>query len=366
MKGALLLIIAAATLYVAGIYRVSEGMFVALAEIFVFCAMFLVSRFLRRQVDGTVLPAQSGMRRGETLPCKLQVSNRGRLPVWFWTARVVWEQDGKKSRRNLAGLVRGRGQEQSDFEISAEHCGFVNLTLQRLHVWDYMKLFGPRVRGKRMSRQVPVFPRRYVLHVESASGESMQALGTNLTPLPLAGTDVREVQQYREYQEGDSVKNIHWKLSARSEELWVKEFSRSDERRVELFLDLIERNACSAEEMDAFYEVFLALLLGLLEKYDSVYLYWYCWQEKALIVQRVTGEEQYQETLAKLYRTDRIPADQVDEKAYWDEKNVQVGSSLQLDLKLRLSYGSVRPTLLKQFSLLNYREEIEGQKVVIP
>ncbi|MCM1046234.1 MAG: DUF58 domain-containing protein [Candidatus Gastranaerophilales bacterium] len=368
MKGALLLIVAAVTLYVAGIYRVPEGMFAAMAEILLLALMLFASRLLRRRISAVLAPASEGTQRGEALSCELRVDNRGKLPVWFWDARVCWEQDGKKSKRKLSGHVKGEGQERSEFAISAEHCGFVTLTLQKLIVWDYMKLSGRRVKrkGRENVCRIPVFPPRHVLQVESASEESVRKLGSSQTPLPLVGTDIREVQQYREYQEGDSVKNIHWKLSARSEELWVKEFSRSDERRVALFLDLIEENAQSADERDAFYEVLFALLLGLLEQYDRVHLFWYDWRGKAMAASQITGEAACLETFAELYGASLIPGDQVDQKAYWDEKNAQLGSMLQLDLKLRLAYGGAAPVLLKQFSFQHYREEMEGQKVVIP
>ena len=37
------------------------------------------------------------------------------------------------------------------------------------------------------------------------------------------GDDPSEIYQVREYRERDSLKDIHWKLSAREEELMVKE-----------------------------------------------------------------------------------------------------------------------------------------------
>lgn len=215
--------------------------------------------------------------------------------------------------------------------------------------------------------RIPVFPPKNVLRVESARGETLQDFGSDQEPAPSVGNDVWEVQQYREYQAGDSVKNIHWKLSARSEELWVKEYSRGDAHRIGLFLDLAQRKPLDADGKDAFYEIFLALLMGLAEKYDSVYLHWFDWKEKRWEVRRIAEAEQYREILPRLYEAGFIPADQIDEKTYREERIVRVGTAmLQFDSELRLSFGGAEELVLKQFSLQSYRHEIAEQKVVIP
>lgn len=360
---------AIATLYVAGIYHAPEGLFAGFIELVLFLFMWVSVFFLRRKIYGVILPDKNEMQRECVLPCRLKVSNRGIWPVWRWDAGISWAQDGQKNRRKLSGQVEEQGETQAEFEISAPHCGFVELRLQRLRVWDPLRLLHIRVsfKGEKPVLRIPVFPPENVLQVESARGETLQALGSDQEPAPAVGNEVREVQQYREYQAGDSVKNIHWKLSARSEELWVKEYSRGDEHRIGLFLDLVQRKPLDAEGKDAFYEIFLALFMGLMEKYDSVYLHWFDWQEKCWEVRRIVEAEQYHEVLPQLYEAGFIPADQIDEKTYREERIVRVGTAmLQFDLQLRLSFGGAEELVLKQFSLQNYRREIAEQKVVIP
>ncbi len=369
MKGALLFIIAAATLYVAGIYRAPAGMMAAVAE-FLFFFIGLVSvGLLRRRLRAGIIPAGEGMERKEAMSCYLKVENPGRLPVWFWAAQLVWTQDGQTGRTKISGKVEGRGQERADFEVSAGHCGDGTVTVKQLRGWDYLRLFTRRVKWREgnPSRRIPVFPPRQVLQVESARGEFRESFGTDQTPLPLAGTEVQEVHQYREYKEGDSIKNVHWKLSARSEEMWVKEYSRANECRVGLFLDLVLRKPLDAQRRDAFYEILLALLLGLLARYDGVFLYWFRLREKAFIRRLFTEEEQYRELLAELYEEEWIPWEELDEKSYREEIGAQAGDGLlQLDSDLRLSYGGAETLLLKRFSEDGYERELAEQRVVIP
>ncbi|MCM1113772.1 MAG: DUF58 domain-containing protein [Muribaculum sp.] len=369
MRGILLLVTAAATLYIGGMYHAATGLFAGFAEAALFAVMAAAALWLPGQCGGMLLPGGNGLRQGSGLACFLQVENRGRMPVWFWSAQVRWTQGEHKGRRRLSGQVKGGGRERVEFEISAPHCGFVELELRGMWIWDPMRLFR-RKAGQNRKRQIlriPVFPPQNPLRVETAQGETAQASGMDQTPLPMVGNDVREVWQYREYQSGDSMKNIHWKLSARSDELWVKEYSKADARRVGLFLDLTERENPDLQRRDAFYEIFLALFLGILEKYDSLYLYWFDWNRKTWAEERVSDAEQYRVILPRLYEAGWIPAEKMDEKTYREEKNAHIGRAvLQLDADLRLSYEGGAALVLKRFSLERYRQEIAEQKVVIP
>ena len=373
MRGVFLLTVAVATLYVAGIYYTPAGLLAGSIELVLFLFMAAWVLFLRKKIYGIILPGENGMQRESVLPCRLKVTNRGRCPVWLWDAKVLWVQDGQKNERKLSGQVEELGEAQAGFQISAQHCGFVELSLRRFRVWDPMRLIGMGVksgvnfRGGRPALRIPVFPPRSVLRVESARGETLQAFGSDQDPAPAVGNEVWEVQQYREYQAGDSVKAIHWNLSARSEELWVKEYSRSDAHRIGLFVDLVQRKPMDVGGKDAFYEIFLALLMGLLEKYDSVWLHWFDWQEKQWEVRHITEAEQYREVLPCLYEAGWIPAGQLDEKSYREERIARLGASmLQFDSQLRLSFGGAEELVLKQFSPQDYRQEIVEQKVVIP
>ena len=52
------------------------------------------------------------------------------------------------------------------------------------------------------------------------------------------GDDVSQISQIRNYIPGDKLQNIHWKLSAKNEELQVKEFSKPYSDEVTLLVDL--------------------------------------------------------------------------------------------------------------------------------
>ena len=57
------------------------------------------------------------------------------------------------------------------------------------------------------------------------------------------GMDSQEIFDTRYYRQGDLLKNIHWKLSAKADDLLVKEFSMPADQSVEIYLDMGELEA---------------------------------------------------------------------------------------------------------------------------
>ena len=69
------------------------------------------------------------------------------------------------------------------------------------------------------------------------------------------GSDYSETFQLREYVPGDSIKQIHWKLSEKLDKLVVREASLPVQKSTLVFWDKYAENGFSPEEADAMAEV---------------------------------------------------------------------------------------------------------------
>lgn len=83
-----------------------------------------------------------------------------------------------------------------------------------------------------------------------------------------------EIRQLRKYMPGDLVKRIHWKQSARTDQLLVKEFQQEEEESVFLYLDFSGEKEADPKEMSAFYQILSGVLSGLLKKKRGVQVSW--------------------------------------------------------------------------------------------
>ena len=52
------------------------------------------------------------------------------------------------------------------------------------------------------------------------------------------GNDISEILQIKEYMKGDSIKNIHWKMSAKMGKTMVKELDTPNDNSVMIFIGL--------------------------------------------------------------------------------------------------------------------------------
>jgi uncharacterized protein (DUF58 family) len=95
------------------------------------------------------------------------------------------------------------------------------------------------------SARVTVFPRTF--HIESlAISSDLSWTFSGLEPTSRAGAG-GDFLGTREYRFGDSVRTIHWPLSARMGQLIVKEFERTSSTEVTILLDLDARAVWGAD-----------------------------------------------------------------------------------------------------------------------
>ncbi len=90
-----------------------------------------------------------------------------------------------------------------------------------------------------------VLPRRFELSPRESMADS--ELETQFV-MRAKGTDNTELSDTRAYISGDSLKSIHWKLSSKSEDLIVKDYSRNKGSSVCILCDLEPHFAVAGEE----------------------------------------------------------------------------------------------------------------------
>lgn len=273
-------------------------------------------------------------------------------------------------REKLRGSIQ---EKRVIFTTSMEYCGIETFTLEKVRVYDYFHL---GFAGKRISdqMQVAVFPREAALNIQIKMWEQTEHFG-RAGREDFSNGSGDEVRQIRKYREGDQRRQFHWKLSARMEDLLVKEFEREREGLTELFLDLKGYGSASLEERDGFYEVLFALLLGLLQKREQVQVSWQEEEKKRRRTMEITEPAQCRELLMRLYRlydlqmtTAGVYEEKIGEDA--DRKQPEGSEKLQkavpeglvLDMGLSLSQGG---KLIFRFSRESLEEEIRKQIVII-
>lgn len=76
-----------------------------------------------------------------------------------------------------------------------------------------------------MENSILIFPKPIFLHVLLTQRPKAIETG-EIYDEQIRGEDVSETFDLREYQKGDSIRTVHWKLSGKTDDLLVREFSR--------------------------------------------------------------------------------------------------------------------------------------------
>ncbi len=103
-----------------------------------------------------------------------------------------------------------------DGQLPTDHCGLRILHVDHTRIYDYLGLFSLPLRGG-AARTVTVRPRPIVMPLPStAQGHAIRWQGK-------PGGGYAENHELRLYRPGDSIQQIHWKLSAKTGRLILRE-----------------------------------------------------------------------------------------------------------------------------------------------
>ena len=187
---------------------------------------FLLSIPAMRQLDlSTEVP--SSVERGSSGQLHLRTESFLPQPRCRFRLRVTMNQSGQiktyKVRPNSHHMI---------MDLPTAHCGQVLCTLDKAWVYDYLGLFR--------------FPRRWNQELETLilPTAAPPARLPGIAQLsatsfhPKVGGGYSEYHELRDYRPGDSMRQVHWKLTAKSDRPIVREPQEPEHKPVLLTLDL--------------------------------------------------------------------------------------------------------------------------------
>lgn len=160
--------------------------------------------------------------------------------------------------------------EHMDLPLGVQYCGLLKVKLHTMEYRDPMGLL-------RIQMPVQAFAESVILpnpqKQTEYQREGFQAGISEAEETLSKGHDFSEVTDMREYRPGDRIKDIHWKLSAKKQDLMVKERASVAQSQVILLLDLSEGYEMVSQILGLAYGV----AQDFLDTYVPVRILW--WDE---------------------------------------------------------------------------------------
>ncbi len=179
--------------------------------------------------------------------------------------------------------------------------------VEKIAVYDCLKLFCLKKKINRYEDFV-ILPRKLVIEPILSTEES----DTETASQSKFALDKNTFVNVREYQPADSVKHIHWKMSAKLDKMMVKQFERSAGGTAILLADLngyFPFEEDNYEYADCIIEAMLALDLSLIADKRPCINLWYSSADKRCESFTATDDDSFSvlyDTLSKLPRQTEI------------------------------------------------------------
>lgn len=256
-----------ATFYLSMLYNYPLMRFLLAFQI---CLPFLLLGFLFLQRAGLKVDfhMDSGTyQKGRPIPAELLLDNRGILPLPSVKAKILVLDTlcGESQEFQVQGMADSRRSGKIRCQAFFPYCGKLSFNLKAVRIQDFLGLFSLRVKAKGKG-SATILPLLYTMDITI----SQQTQNHPVEPVEFAshraGDDVSEVFQVREYRGGDSLQRVHWKLSAKEDQLMVKDFSHPIGCAVLLLLDFyLPQEAEDRKLLDSFLEVAASLSFSMME-----------------------------------------------------------------------------------------------------
>lgn len=118
-------------------------------------------------------------------------------------------------------------------EFKCKHRGYYKLGKLHVKIKDFLGIFDRDIIFNK-NIDLTVYPRIY--EINNMKLPATEYFGAFKVPYN-THEDYTSIKHIREYIEGDNVKKIHWKASAKSQNIYVKEYELSANTEINIFID---------------------------------------------------------------------------------------------------------------------------------
>ena len=238
---------------------------------------FLYAGFMCFQVRAYIEELPRQMIQGERNGFGIQIINKSFFPLAAGKLHVRWKNNftGETSREKIDfSILPGRQLSLQCFRTDA-HCGMVSFEITSVDVYDMVCMWKWKKRGKAKA-QVLIRPPYEPVDMRRQFHFALWESEDDDAAFARKGENTEEIVDIRAYQQGDKIQRVHWNLSAKMDDIMIKEFGDSMDVRTHLLIDLYVPHAKDkGYYMDEMLEVFIAISIRIIQSGEQHTVYWF-------------------------------------------------------------------------------------------
>ena len=257
---------------------------VVFLSVFSFVYLQYTKRRIRIGIDIPLKMTEAG----QTFGLQIETDNRSLTRIERLEITLQYGPGSSPARETqtiyLTDIPKGKNRVMRRLTIAG--CGYYIFSIRKVRIFDPFYFFYARARLQGSCALI-VLPS--IEEVPVKLGEAVkQFFGEPVDyDESQAGNDPNETYEIREFRDGDKLQRVHWKLSARTDDLMVKESAHPKACPVVLFMP-----DCSGEDARCM-DYMTSLSFTLMDQKCFHYLVWFSKNRSDLIRARVDDEESF-------------------------------------------------------------------------
>ncbi len=301
------------TSYIALMYESPvPGVFLAF-EILLPIVLFAITWYQKKNVQVKIGHGSQVADCEEKIEVPIHFQNSGWLPITDASVRVTVSNalDGEKESYDINLRAPAGATVNVPFTFCSTYCGVVKITFSRIVLFDYLRLFQ---RKKLFLAETECIVMPHLLELQVAVTDACRSFDSDSEEYDKhhAGDDPAEIYQVREFRQGDKMSRVHWKMTARLDQMMIKELSRPISNSVGIFLDLRYQ---TIEEIQSVYDLCYSLSAALCVQECHHRVIWYSQDDDGGFEEHlIKGMDDITAVMSKLL----VSAKKTDQ-LYWEE-----------------------------------------------
>lgn len=197
---------------------------------------------------------------------------------------------GRNSRKILSAMIDSGKKKTVKYVVQSQYCGNVEICMEYIKIYDLAGIFYKKINtGEK--KQIGIMPRFTLLPLEVTRRTREFITDSDEHSIEKSGDDPSEIYQIREYRDGDSVHDIHWKLSAKEDRLMVKEHALPLGCAVLIWVDFSTRDR-TGSICDKIIEQAASLSLSLIQEKCIHMAAWFEEKNQRIVKRKIDSEEE--------------------------------------------------------------------------
>ncbi len=287
------------------------GLILILFTLVLGLVLFLNLRFLSNKLSFD-LSSEGTVHKGEAGGILVKVRNESWFPVARVQLHFVFKNSLTETKEELKSALQisSKSKETLKLDLLSEYAGAVEVKLKEVKYFDFLGIFMRQVKELEEKSKLYILPEQFPVSIDLA--ESRVGFSDNHQhEANRKGRDGLEIFGIKEYTVDDSLKNIHWKLTSKFDELIVKELSEAVNYTFLIILDLTsQEKKQDPAAIDALVDSFVSISKGLLDIDYAHSIAWLDQETDYLHIEEVFSEEHLTSLLRQILSVRPVQAEQ--------------------------------------------------------